>query len=103
MEELFVQFVPINVLLVMNLVYVVLVMDYLEMIPQMIAIVKLDTLKLLLMKILIVNSAVTNVLLALLNQIAIYAQLALTEILVIIAIAILTIKKHLVKLVKLVM
>jgi hypothetical protein len=87
----------------MNLVYVVLVMDYLEMIPQMIAIVKLDTLKLLLMKILIVNSAVTNVLLALLNQIAIYAQLALTEILVIIAIAILTIKKHLVKLVKLVM
>jgi hypothetical protein len=103
MEELFVQFVPINVLLVMNLVYVVLVMDYLEMIPQMIAIVKLDTLKLQLMKILIVNSAVTNVLLALLNQIAIYAQLALTEILVIIAIAILTIKKHLVKLVKLVM
>jgi hypothetical protein len=103
MEELFVQFVPINVLLVMNLVYVVLVMDYLEMIPQMIAIVKLDTLKLLLMKILIVNSAVTNVLLALLNQIAIYAQLALTEILVIIAIVILTIKKHLVKLVKLVM
>jgi hypothetical protein len=78
-------------------------MDYLEMIPQMIAIVKLDTLKLLLMKILIVNSAVTNVLLALLNQIAIYAQLALTEILVIIAIVILTIKKHLVKLVKLVM
>jgi hypothetical protein len=84
-------------------VLVLLVMDYLEMIPQMIAIVKLDTLKLLLMKILIVNSAVTNVLLALLNQIAIYAQLALTEILVIIAIAILTIKKHLVKLVKLVM
>jgi hypothetical protein len=78
-------------------------MDYLEIVLLLLAIVKMDTLKLQLMKTLIVNSAVTNVLLALLNQIAIYAQLALTEILVIIAIVILTIKKHLVKLVKLVM
>jgi hypothetical protein len=88
---------------VTHLELVLLVMDYLEIVLLLLAFVKMDTLKLLLMKILIVNSAVTNVLLALLNQIAIYAQLALTEILVIIAIAILTIKKHLVKLVKLVM
>jgi hypothetical protein len=101
--ELFVRFVPINVLLVTHLVLVLLVMDYLEIVLLLLAIVKMDTLKLQLMKTLIVNSAVTNVLLALLNQIAIYAQLALTEILVIIAIVILTIKKHLVKLVKLVM
>jgi hypothetical protein len=88
---------------VTHLVLVLLVMDYLEIVLLLLAIVKMDTLKLQLMKTLIVNSAVTNVLLALLNQIAIYAQLALTEILVIIAIVILTIKKHLVKLVKLVM
>jgi hypothetical protein len=55
------------------------------------------------MKILIVNNAVINVLLAHPNQNAIYAQLAPTEIPLIIAIAILTIKKHLAKLVKLVM
>jgi hypothetical protein len=64
----------------MNLVLVLLVMDYLEIVLLLLAIVKMDTLKLQLMKTLIVNSAVLNVLIAHPNQNAIYALLTPTEI-----------------------
>jgi hypothetical protein len=64
----------------MNLVLVLLVMDYLEIVLLLIANVKMDTLKLQLMKTLIVNSAVINVLIAHPNQNAIYVLLTPTEI-----------------------
>jgi hypothetical protein len=61
-------------------VYVLIAMDNLEIVLPLLAIVKMDTLKLRLMKILIVNSAVLNVLIAHPNQNAIYALLTPTEI-----------------------
>jgi hypothetical protein len=87
----------------MNLVYVVLVMDYLEIVLPLLAIVKMDTLKWRLMKIHIVNSAVINVLRVHLNQFVVHAPPLPIEIPPTIVFAIITIKKLSVKPVKLVM